>query len=451
MDENDKKVIDQLTKDYTGAMEQLKALPGMEQQIKDLGKSLEETTKQIKENAERKGAMVECITGDRDEDRRLSVGSLVKSVVAHAMAESRHPDPELGRLRLNDENSCRKFGYTGLEKELGEHLLTKSGTYGLASLDDAGGVFIPHDLMGEYIKKLRPSERVIFDAGAGLTDLPAGAGVLTIPVQKALASATGVDEVGQLVQTGLDWGIKQVTPHRIGNASLISRRLLFSASKYEQILVNEILYAVWREVQRQIFYGKGALSEVSGLDKDAGLTKLYAGNAYSTSVGSSNGKILTYLDANAMEDKLAQANGRTEGFAMVTRSEVIRNMKNSIINSNANFNLTPESTLASDKNLREALGIDRTFHRLTDISNGLTVGSSTDCAHVWFGQFDNVEVFTWGGIQVKASAEAVVGGKSAFERNSLALAADLNWDVLFKQTAELFRIEDARAAYATGA
>lgn len=436
-----KNTLEQLTKDYQNASEQLKALPNMEKQVADLTKSYEELTKQVKESAERKGAMIESITGDPETDRKLSVGSLVKSVLAHTMANT----PAIG-LKLDNEVQCKAVNYTGLERELGEHLLRKSGTYGLASLDDAGGAFIPHDMLGDYIKKLRPSDRVIFDAGATMTDLPAGTGVLTIPVQKTLASATSVDEAGQLVQTGLDWGLKQVTPHRIGNASLVSRRLLFSAAKYEQILTSELMYGVMRELQRQVFYGKGAQAEVAGL-AGAGITKLYAGNSYGTTAGSA-GKILTYTDVNEMEDQLAIANGRTEGFAIVTVPQVVRNLKNSVINSNGTFNLMPEGTLASDENLLKALGANRSVHRLTDITSGLTVGSSTDCAHVWFGQFDNIDVYTWGGVQLKASAEAVVGGKSAFERNSLALAVDLNWDVLFRQTAEMIRIEDARTTSA---
>ena len=443
MDENDKKTIEQLTKDYASASEQLKNVPEMAQKLTELTKSFEAITQQIKDNAERKGAMVETITGSYEEDKRLSVGSLLKAMHAHALADCRDPDASLGRLKLNDEVSCKRYGYTGIEKELGEHLLTKSGTYGLASLDDAGGVFIPHDLLGDYIKKLRPNERAIFDAGAKLTDLPAGTGVLTIPVQKTLASATSVDESGQLVQTGLDWGMKTLTPHRIGNASLVSKRLLFSAAKYEQILIQELLYGIWREVQRQVLYGTGTKGEISGIATDGAFTKVYAGNSYGTSAGSA-GKILTFADANMMEDVLAQANGRTDGFAIIAQPQVIRNMKNSIINSNATFSLIPDSTLASDANLKAALGVNRTFHRLTDVTKGLTVGSSSGtCSHVWFGQFDNVEVVTWGGVQVKVSAEAVVGGKSAFERNSLALAADLNYDALYRQTAELFRIEDA--------
>lgn len=447
MDEDTKKLLEQVTKDYSSASEQLKAIPGMEKQVADLTKSFEDMQANIKAQAERKGAMVETITGNPDEDRRLSLGSLIKTVVARALSTTNNPDPGMGRLKLDNEQSCKSFGYVGLEKELGEYLLTKASTFGLASLDDAGGVFVSHDLLGDYIKKLRPYERVIFDAGARMTELAPTAGVLTIPYQKTLASATGVDEGGQLTLTGLEWALKQVTPHRIGNATLISRRLLFSSSEYERIMVQELLYAVMREVQRQVFYGKASGAEIAGLTTDPAVTKLYAGNSYGTSAGAA-GKILTYLDANAMEDALAQANGRTDGFAIVAQPQVVRNMKNSIINSNGTFNLMPESTLASDENLRKALGADRTVHRLADLTKGLTVGSSSDCSHVWFGQFDNVQVFTWGGVQIKASAEAVVGGKSAFERNALALAIDLNWDALFRQSAEMFYIADARIASA---
>jgi hypothetical protein len=145
-----------------------------------------------------------------------------------------------------------------------------------------------------------------------------------------------------------------------------------------------------------------------------------------------------------MEDLIAEANGRTDGFSIIAQPQVIRNLKNSVINSNGTFNLTPEGALTSDANLKKVLGVDRSFFRLTDVTKDLTVGSSSGtCSHVWFGQFDQAQVFTWGGPQFKVSSEAVVGGKSAFERNALALAIDMDWDLLARQTAEIFVGVDA--------
>lgn len=437
--------IEKLTQDYKSAKEAMEAIPGMGEKIGALTKSFEDLQAQVKIQAEKKSLLNEI--GTSEEERKLAFGCLIKGLVAHELQQTRYIDNEQGRLNPKNEASCKKYGFVGTEAELATHMLEKAGTFGLASLDDAGGVFVSHDLIGDYIKKLRPSERVFFDAGMQYTEVPAGGGVFTIPVQKTLASATSVDESGQLVQTGLDWGIKQVTPHRIGNATLISRRLLFSAAKYEQIAIGELGYAVWREIQRQTMYGKGAQGEVAGLYGDSGVTKIYFGNGGATSAGSA-GKILTYTDSNLMEDLLAQANGRIDGFSIIAQPQVIRNLKNSIINSNGTFNLVPEGTLTSDENLKKALGVDRKFFRLTDVTKGLTVGSSTDCSHVWFGQFDNAEVFTWGGPQFKVSAEAVVGGKSAFERNAMALAIDMNFDILHRQTAEVFVGVDARTASA---
>ena len=435
--------IEKLTIDYKSAALQMEKVPGMADQIGALTKSFEDLQIQIKAQAEKKSLFNETITGDREQDQKLSFGCLIKGMVAHELTNTRHIDSTMGRFDPKNEVQCKKYGFVGMEAELATHMLQKAGTFGLASLDDAGGVFVPHDLIGDYVKKLRPNERVLFDAGMKYTEVPAGAGVFTIPVQKALASATSVDESGQLVLTGLDWGIKQVTPHRIGNATLISRRLLFSAAKYEQICVDELGYAVWREIQRQAMYGLGAKGEIAGLYGDSGVTKIYFGNGGSTSAGSA-GKILTYTDANLMEDLLAEANGRIDGFSIIAQPQVIRNMKNSIINSNGTFNLVPEGTLASDENLKKALGVDRKFFRLTDVTKGLTVGSSSGtCSHVWFGQFDQAELFSWGGPQFKVSAEATVGGKSAFERNALALAIDMNFDVLHRQSAEIFVGVDA--------
>jgi len=443
--------IEQLTQDYKSAVVTLERVPGMEVEVAQLRKSLNAIEDHMKKSAERKSFLTVGARANTEEDRKLALGALLKGMAAHHLSTTNHAEPSVGRLDLKNDMSCKRFGYVGEEREIAEHMLEKAASFSLASQDTSGGVFINHEVLGDqWIKKLRPNEKTIFQAGARMIDLPAGTGNITVPRQTSLASVGNVSETGQLISTSVGWENVSVTPHRVGATGLLSKRLLFSASEYERIFGDEVLYSLNRQVQNTVLYGSGDNGAIRGLLYDPLVAKVYLGNAGSTSAGSA-GKILTYLDANLMEDLIAEANGRVDGFSILAIPQVIRNMKNSVINSNGTFNLSPEGTLASDSNLKAALGADRSFFRLTDLRSGRTVGTSSDCSDVFFGQFDNINVYTWGGIQVKVSDTAVVQGLSAFERNAIALAADLEYGVINRQPAELFVALDARAALATGA
>lgn len=443
-----KSAIDQLTADYNKSAEALKGIPEMETKLAALGAQMAELAANQKKQAEQK-AMFQQDFGRPEVDTRLALGAYIKGLVANALANTREPDMGLGRLKLDNPVSCKAYGYVGAEREMAEFMFKKAAVFESASLDTAGGVFISHEVLGsEWVKKLRPNERTIFNAGARYSELPAGTGNLTIPRQTSLATVGNVSETGQLISTGVNWEFISAVPYRVGATGLLSKRLIFQASEYADIFQSEILYSLWRQVQNVVLYGTGTGGSPRGLFYDPGVSQIYLANSGSTSAGSA-GKIGTYLDVNLMEDVLAQANGRTEGFSIIARPEVARNMKNSVINGNGTFSLLPEGVLTSDENLKKVLGSDRQILRLTDLRTAQTVGSSTDCADTFFGQFDNVVVYAWGGVQVKVSDTAVVQGQSAFERNSLALAADLDYANITRNPAELFVARDLRTTAAS--
>ena len=443
-----KSAIDQLTADYNKSAEALKGLPEMETKLSALGTQMAEIAAAQKKQAEQK-AMFQEDFGRPEVDTRLALGAYIKGLVARALVQTREPDMGMGRLNLTNEASCKAYGYAGAEREMAEHMLKKAAIFETASLDTAGGVFVSHEVLGaDWVKKLRPNERTIFNAGARYSELPAGTGNLTIPRQTSLATVGNVSETGQLISTGVNWEFISAVPYRVGATGLLSKRLIFQASEYADIFQSEILYSLWRQVQNAVLYGTGTGGAPRGLFYDPGVSKVYLANAGATSAGTA-GKIGTYLDVNLMEDLIAQANGRTEGFSIIARPEIARNMKNSVINGNGTFSLLPENTLTSDENLKKALGTDRQILRLTDLRTAQTVGSSSDCADTFFGQFDNVVVYAWGGVQVKVSDTAVVQGQSAFERNALALAADLDYAPIVRQPAELFVALDLRTAVPT--
>jgi HK97 family phage major capsid protein len=443
-----KSAIDQLTADYNRSAEALKGIPEMEAKLATLGTQMAEIAANQKKQAEQK-AMFAQDFGGKEVDARLALGAYIKGLVASALVNTREPDMGLGRLKLDNPAICKAYGYVGAEREMAEFMIQKAAVFESASLDTAGGVFISNEVLGsEWVKKLRPNERTIFNAGARYSELPAGTGNLTIPRQTSLATVGNVSENGQLICTGINWEFISAVPYRVGATGLLSKRLIFQASEYADIFQSEILYSLWRQVQNSALYGTGSSGAPRGMFYDPGVSKVYLANSGSTTAGTA-GKIGTYLDANLMEDILAQANGRTENFSIIARPEVARNMKNSVINGNGTFSLLPEGTLASDENLKKAMGSDRQVLRLTDLRTAQTVGSSTDCADTFFGQFDNIVVYAWGGVQVKVSDTAVVQGQSAFERNALALAGDLDYTPIIRNPAELFVALDLRTTSAS--
>lgn len=435
MDEQTKQLLADIAKGFELQKAAMDRMGATETEIKELKNAFEEQRKQIQERAQSEGQFQGFTT---TEEKRDAAGALIRGL--HAQEIARKSGKDLSRM---GESELKEMGYVREAKELSDHMLQKAAQ---ASSDTSGGVFISHDTLGsDWIAALRPNNKILLTAGATWTDLPERTGRVTIPRQKTLPTFSPTSENGSVTTSDMSWEQISLTPKRAAGGGFISKTFLFSAPEYLRIFEDQCMYQALRQIQYWALYGKGAEGQTKGIFNEPGTPHFYLSTADGTSSGA-NGKKMSVLDIAMLEEQIALANGRIDGAKLITRPEVIRSAKvysypqySGDTVGMPGFNLQPGQTLLNDKNLREALGYD--YFRSTDVLGGQTVGSGT-CAHAFFGQFDNVGIYTWGGIKLKVSAEATLNGTSAFENNLMALLADVDYDVLIRQPKELVVVRD---------
>jgi HK97 family phage major capsid protein len=92
----------------------------------------------------------------------------------------------------------------------------------------------------------------------------------------------------------------------------------------------------------------------------------------------------------------------------------------------------------TDSQLSTALGYP--FYKTTQLSKTLTKGSSTDCSAVYFGNWAEMLIGQWGGLELKASSET----STAFQRNQTWIRAIQEVDVNVRHAASFSVCKDAR-------
>lgn len=416
-----------------------------DKKIEGLEKDLQTAQKQLQQKGERAAAY--GMAGSDVESKKKCLGSLFLGLHANSISQKCFGQYRDGFKGLKDSDA-KKLGFWGESRELATAMVEKAAQW---SDDTTGGALVSHEVMADdWIPLLVPSAKILLDLGAKWTDLPANTGAITIPRQTADPTVAFTSENGSPTTSDAKWEILSLTPKRASGGGFISNRLLYSYGKYVDIFENRLQYSIMRAVQKWALYGKGAEGQTKGVYYDPKVAKFYISSTDGTSSGA-NGKVMSYDDIAYLEEALANNNARIEGSGIIARPEVIRGMKHFRV---AQYNgdtvglpvmsFIPSETLLSDSKLRDAIGYD--YRRLTDINKGQTVGSATDCSDVFFGQWDNVDIYSWGGIKVKMSDTATLNGVSAFEQNFLAMLVETEYDVMIRQPLELVVVPDARTS-----
>jgi HK97 family phage major capsid protein len=447
MDPETKQTLDLITKSLDILTTKANEAGATETEIKALQAEFNTLKADVKAQAQKNATF--NIVSSSIEDRKHALGCSLKAMHAARLAGVSPMD-----LSKASESTLKGFGYFGEERAIGDELMVKTMQ---ASSDTSGGLFIPTQLMSEqWVDTLRPNERTIFNAGAKMFELPSGAGGIMLPRKKTNSSVVTASENGSGAATELTWEMITLKVRRATGYGPVSKRLTFSAPAYVGIFQQDILKTVALEMQRQAIYGKGSEGESCGIVNDPQVAKYYMGGV--DGVIGASGKRFSYTDLATLEDVLASNDGRVEGSSFITHPKVIANMKRERVANYSGqpggtplFSFNPAQSLLSDKNLRELVGYD--WYRLTQIqANAAAIGSSAagTCRDLIFGQWDNLWVYTFGGIKITMSDVATVGGVSAFTDNIVWIKGDVEFDSIIRQPKELVVVPDCLATKVAG-
>jgi len=315
----------------------------------------------------------------------------------------------------------------GFEKEVFEN--TRKRTAMSAGSDTAGGYIVPSEYVAEIIELLR-AESIVMALGAtsltGLVGVP-----VELPKQTGGATAYWVGENSAITESALTVGQITLTPKAVAALVKLSNRLLrLSNPSIETMIRNDIGTVLALEIDRASLRGSGANTEPIGIANTTGINTVTIG----TNGGAptfdylSNMQYELQLD-NAFRGKLGYA------FHPATRKKLLQTkIAQYSGDTGGEYIIQP---MVSDAQLQSWMGFP--YKMTTQIPITLTKGTATDCTEIYFGNWAELIVGSWGGLEIMASKET----SDAFEKNQTWIRIIQEVDVAVRHAESFCLINDA--------
>jgi HK97 family phage major capsid protein len=324
----------------------------------------------------------------------------------------------------------------GFEKEQFDNMREKAAHNSNAT--GVAGAFLVAQELSSQIIDLAIAKMPIFQMG--VTQLNGLVGDLAIPKITARPTGRAVAENAQPTGSGITTDLRYLRPKRMAEYTKLSMQLLRqSDATIEQIVKEQLAKAVRLKWHRTLIDGLGASNEIKGIIRDSGLST-------TTAISANGGRLLLdkcaemakVIDvANMLDDagsvgwlmhptvkwglkrqQVAQYSGDTEGAPILVNSPIM-----------------------SDAQLESTLGY--MVRSTTDISTTNSKGSSTTLSDVIFGDWKQVWIGTWQGMELKTSNVASDGTDNAFTQDLLFVLAQIQTDMTLADETGLTRLDDA--------
>ena len=248
-----------------------------------------------------------------------------------------------------------------------------------------GGFLVQTDVDSSIIEALRP-KLVLAQAGAitlgnleGNLDIPKNGGVSVSWKTENGAANGSTPVVGRL----------NLTPKRVTAFTDVSRQLLAQSSVgVERMLRDDFFNAIASAIDKVGILG-GGTNEPTGILATAGIGAAYAGGAANNSVNA-NGIAPIYKDLINLEKAVAVANGDVNQMAFLMNPQVRGVFRGTEISSGSGrFGMETNDMAAGY----------RAF-TTTNVPNDLTKGTSDNLSAIIFGDFTQMILAQWGGLDL---------------------------------------------------
>jgi HK97 family phage major capsid protein len=367
------------------------------------------------------------------------------SDVERTMGQTKRKSWEALSLPNGEEFSFRKAlaiacytssGQLGQHKELlNSHefrIMSQATTKAMdSSTGGAGGGYtIPSEYLGKSFIEMQRANSVVLQAGATLLENLNGSPVL-IPKQLTSATVSWIGQNQTITATDPSFGQVSLTPHTMAMRSQYSNLLNILANPaMEQILRKDFAKVAALELDRVALRGSGAANQPLGVNGVSGLGTYAIGT---------NGGDLTRQDLLKMAGIQDDNNAMGGKMAYVMHTKVKRVLKNERI---AQFSgqTIGEYTQYPLSDSALAKSLDFPVFSTTQIPINLTKGSSTDCSEVYFGNWEELLIGIWGGLEILATN---IGG-NAWAQNAIEVRLIQNVDIGVRHGQSFTLCNDAR-------
>jgi len=375
----------------------IEKLNGIENGIKTFNERLVLLETKVEDIDQRTHKGKISLPGLEDEKQKFSLFKAIKAIIA------------------ND--------WTGAEFEREVFMNTKDLNTGTGS---QGGYLVPAEAITDMIEMLRANS-VVMAAGATVMDNLSGSPV-EIPKQTGGATGYWVAENAAITASDPTFGQIQLTPKQAAALIVLSNRLLrLSNPSVEDMIRKDLAQTIALLIDYAALRGTGG-NQPTGVSQVSGINTIAIG---------ANGGDFTFDHYADMEYELEADNALRGSLAFITHPKIVSKLKKQKVaqfsgDTGGDYVVVP----MADNKIEEITGYK--WLTTTQLPTNLTKGTSTDCTEVYFGNWQELIIGQWGGLEIKASEDA------AFANNQLWIRVIQEVDIAVRHPESFCLCSDAR-------
>jgi len=321
----------------------------------------------------------------------------------------------------------KDWSNAGFEKEVFDGMRQKTMAMGTGS---TGGYIVPTIYIAELIELLR-AESVVAAMGASfMADLQGSP--VQIPRQISGATAYWVGENIAITPSDLALDQLNLTPKKVGALVKLSNSLIkLSNPSAEALVRRDIAIALALKIDLAALRGTGASYQPTGITQQDSINTV--------AIGASGGSI-TFDHLLDMEYKLAEDNALRGKLGFVFHPCVRRNLlKRKIAQYSGDTAGAYIVAPVTEEIFKNWLGYP--YRMSTQIPIDLTKSGGTDLTEVYFGNWQELIIGQWGGMEIMASQET----SDAFEKDQTWVRILQEVDIAVRHPQSFCLINDASA------
>ena len=285
----------------------------------------------------------------------------------------------------------------GFEKEVFDNMRTKAQSIGS---DTAGGYIVPTEQIMDIIELLR-EKLVVASMGASIMDNLYG-NPIEIPKQTGGTTVYWVGENAAITDSELTLGQITLSPKKVAAMVKMSNQFIRMAQPSGEALVRrDIASGIALEIDRICLRGSGSASQPKGIANTDDI------NTYALS-----GAVPTFDTLINMEYEIEVDHALNGKLGFIFHPAIKRTLIKSKVaqfsgDSAGAYIIAP----TSDTELSNWIGYP--FKTTTQVPINLTTGGGTNLTEIYFGNWQELIIGQWAGMQLMASKET----SDAFEKD----------------------------------
>ena len=335
-----------------------------------------------------------------DEFRGVALESINKNQPAQAAIEDTKigmNDAEIGDFSIVRAVNALVTGNwheAGFEREMSDSMASKLGKRAQGfyiptdvlmrdlnvTTSTAGGHTVATDLLsGSFIDMLRNKMSVV---GLGATMMSDLVGNIAIPRQTGGASSYWVAESGAVTESQAAFDQVTMSGKTVGSMSDISRKMLLQSSlDVEAFVRNDLATSLALAIDQAAINGSGASNQPTGILNTSGIGSV---------VGGTNGAAPDWADIVDLESAVSADNADLGSLGYLTNAKVRgKLLQTEKASGTAQYVWSDNNTL---RGYNAAVS--------NQVPSNLTKGSTSTCSAIVYGNWSDLIIGTWGGIDI---------------------------------------------------